>query len=185
MKPLAQFKITLQNQGFIADAPIMNGKIQRCKVDSDKGSEKSGAYLGHLDEYLAGFIQNHKTGYKTNWKFELSKDYTNDTNNISPQKHSNKDQKAKQKELEILNLQMKTALRLEKEWNESKLASNSHSYLKIKKLNTAYDLKVDKFNNLLIPLKDVKVKLWSLQRINENRSKIIGVIKTEEEKEKI
>ncbi|WP_301185609.1 toprim domain-containing protein [Helicobacter rodentium] len=162
----------------------MNGKIQRCKVEGDRDNEKSGAYLGHLNEYPAGFIQNHKTGYKTNWKFELSKDYTNDTNNISPQKYSNKDQKAKQKELEILSLQMKTALRLEKEWNESKPAPNSHSYLKIKKLNTAYDLKVDKFNNLLIPLKDVKGRLWSLQRINENGSKVIGVIKTKEEKEK-
>lgn len=183
-KALAQFKNALQSQGFIVDTPIMNGKIQRCKVEGDRGNEKSGAYLGYLDEYPAGFIQNHKTGYKTNWKFELSKDYTNDTNNISPQKYSNKDQKAKQKELEILNLQMKTALRLEKEWNESKPTSNSHSYLKIKKLNSAYDLRVDKFNNLLIPLKDVKGKLWSLQRINENSSKIIGVIKTREEKER-
>nr|WP_276953248.1 toprim domain-containing protein [Helicobacter rodentium] len=183
-KALAQFKNALQSQGFIVDTPIMNGKIQRCKVEGDRDNEKSGAYLGHLNEYPAGFIQNHKTGYKTNWKFELSKDYTNDTNNISPQKYSNKDQKAKQKELEILSLQMKTALRLEKEWNESKPAPNSHSYLKIKKLNTAYDLKVDKFNNLLIPLKDVKGRLWSLQRINENGSKVIGVIKTKEEKEK-
>lgn len=183
---LAQFKIALQNQGFIIDNPIMNGKIQRCKVEGDRGNEKSGAYLGYLDEYPAGFIQNHKTGYKANWKFELSKDYTNYANDVLPQKSSNKDQEAKQKqrELEIINLQMKTALRLEKEWNESKSALNSHSYLKIKRLNSAYDLRVDKFNNLLIPLKDVKGKLWSLQRINENSSKIIGVIKTREERER-
>lgn len=181
---LAQFKIALQSQGFIVDAPIMNGKIQRCKVEGDRGNEKSGAYLGYLDEYPAGFIQNHKTGYKANWKFELSKNYTNYTNNVSPQKSFNKNQEAKQKEFEIINLQMKTALRLEKEWNESKPAPNSHSYLKIKKLNSAYDLRIDKFNNLLIPLKDVKGKLWSLQRIGKNGSKIIGVIKTKGEKEK-
>ena len=36
---LAQFKIALQNQGFIIDNPIMNGKIQRCKVEGDRGNE--------------------------------------------------------------------------------------------------------------------------------------------------
>lgn len=63
---MAQFKTALQAQGFIIDTPIMNGKIQRCRVEGDKGNEKSGAYLGHLDEYPAGFIQNHKTAYKAN-----------------------------------------------------------------------------------------------------------------------
>ncbi len=37
--------------------------------------------------------------------------------------------------------------------------------------------------SLLIPLKDENGKLWSLQRIFSNGDKIIGVIKTQEEKD--
>lgn len=178
---MAQFKTALQAQGFIIDTPIMNGKIQRCRVEGDKGNEKSGAYLGHLDEYPAGFIQNHKTGYKANWKFELTKEYNGDFVNTNLKKAY--EEKHKERELELLSLQQKTALRLEKEYNESKEASPSHPYLLSKGLKQSYDLKVDRFNNLLIPLKDIKGKLWSLQRISENGSKIIGVIKNKEEKD--
>lgn len=179
---LIQFKHALETFGLILDTyPIMNGKIQRCKTKEDKGSEKSGAYLGYLDKYPAGFMQNFKTGIKENWKFRLEKDYQSSKTNKSY--FAINSQKQVQKEQELLNLQEKTALRLEKEWGEAKKALNSHLYLKNKGINNAYDLRVDRFNNLLIPLRDIKGKLWSLQRISENGKKIIGVIKTKEEKE--
>lgn len=180
---LLQFKLALEHFGLIIDDyPIMNGKIQRCQVYGDKGSEKSGAYCGYLDEYPAGFMQNFKTGIKEKWKFKLHNQSQNTKQSFSNPILKNS-QKQKQKDLELLALQEKTALRLEKEWNMAKKASNSHLYLKTKGLDSAYDLKVDNFNNLLIPLKDIKGKFWSLQRIAENGKKIIGVIKTKEEKE--
>jgi phage/plasmid primase-like uncharacterized protein len=37
-------------------------------VEGDKGKERSGAYVGHQDGRPVGFIQNFKTGVKTNWK---------------------------------------------------------------------------------------------------------------------
>ncbi|EAL0007351.1 DNA primase, partial [Campylobacter upsaliensis] len=179
---LIQFKHALEAFGLILETyPIMNGKIQRCKTKEDKGNEKSGAYLGYLDEYPAGFMQNFKTGIKENWKFRLEKDYRSSKTEKSYSTINS--QKQVQKEQELLNLQEKTALRLQKEWNEAKKALNSHLYLKNKGINNAYDLRVDRFNNLLIPLRDIKGKLWSLQRISESGRKIIGVIKTKEEKE--
>ncbi|ARJ56099.1 DUF5710 domain-containing protein [Campylobacter cuniculorum] len=180
---LAQFKTALETQGFLIDTPIMNGKIQRCKIIGDRGNEKSGAYVGFLDEYPAGFIQNHKTGFKENWKFTLERNEKTFKNNHSLNIKHSFQTKQEQKELERLNIQKKTALKLEKEWIESKDATKEHKYLISKGLNTAYDLKVDRFNNLLIPLRDENNKLWSLQRISENGNKIIGVIKTQEEKE--
>jgi len=66
----AQFQLTLQQKGLIVDEVIMNGKIQRCKVSGDKGSEKSGAYVGFLDEYPSGYIENFKSGIKINWEFK-------------------------------------------------------------------------------------------------------------------
>ena len=73
---LLQFKTALNNQGLIVDMPIMNGKIQRCQTQDDKKGEKSGAYVGFLDGYPAGYIENFKTGCKENWKFQLSKENT-------------------------------------------------------------------------------------------------------------
>lgn len=109
---IGQFKAALEAQGFIIDTPIMNGKIQRCKIDGDRGNEKSGAYVGFLDEYPAGFIQNHKTGFKENWKFQLP-----DKNNQIQRSTQNKSidnnlikQKQKEREAQLTLLQKKTAI---------------------------------------------------------------------------
>lgn len=76
-KPIAQapeqaFADELRRHGLVMDgAPIMNGKLHRVPVEGDKGSERSGAYVGHLDGVMpAGFIQNHKTGEANNWRME-------------------------------------------------------------------------------------------------------------------
>lgn len=45
-------------------------------------------------------------------------------------------------------------------------------------------MKIDRFGNLLIPLSDINGKMWSVQRICANGNKIIGVIKTQSEKER-
>ena len=51
------------------DGPVeMDGQMHRVPVEGDKGKERSGAYVGHLDGKPAGFIQNFKTGVKTTWK---------------------------------------------------------------------------------------------------------------------
>lgn len=180
---LIQFKEALNAQGLMVDTPIMNGKIQRCQTIDDKAGEKSGAYKGFLDGYPAGYIQNFKTGYKANWKFQLS-NQAKQTTIINQNKKVFKEN-TKEKE-SILNLQLKTALRLEKEFKEAKALEENHPYLIKKGLSELYNIKmkVDKFQNLLIPLKDENGKIWSLQRISKDGKKIIGVIKSKEEKER-
>lgn len=180
---LIQFKEALNAQGLIVDTPIMNGKIQRCQTIDDKAGEKSGAYKGFLDGYPAGYIQNFKTGYKANWKFKLD-------NQIKQRTITNQEKKVfyentTEKE-RLLNLQLKTALRLEKEFKEAKTLEESHPYLLKKGLNELYNIKIkiDNFQNILIPLKDENGKIWSLQRISKDGKKIIGVIKNKEEREK-
>ncbi len=52
-------------------APDMDGKIHRVAVAGDKGGERSGAYAGHLEGRIpGGYIQNYKTGERTNWRYE-------------------------------------------------------------------------------------------------------------------
>lgn len=183
---LLQFKTALNNQGLIVDMPIMNGKIQRCQTQDDKKGEKSGAYVGFLDGYPAGYIENFKTGCKENWKFQLSKENTTLKAQKHTLNHKNDFSKTKvEKENEHLNLQRKTALRLEKEYLESKKLESPHPYLVKKGLGEYFhQFKIDKYNNLLIPFKDENDKFWSLQRITKDGKKIIGVIKTNEEQNK-
>ncbi|EOA4134295.1 DUF5710 domain-containing protein [Campylobacter coli] len=180
---LTAFKSALENQGLIIEGlPIMDGKIHRVKTTNDKGRELSGAYSGFLDDYPAGFVQNFKTGIKENWKMPIEKNQSNNIKN-SQKLHEQikKDQELREKE--ILTLQEKTALKLEDEYNNAKWANSNHAYLKKKGFSENFYLKQDNKGSLLIPLKDENGKLWSVQRIFPNGDKIIGVIKTKEEKE--
>jgi len=67
--PAEQFAEALRECGLRPDGPLqMDGEMHRVPVEGDKGNERSGAYVGHLDGKPAGFMQNFKTGVKTNWK---------------------------------------------------------------------------------------------------------------------
>ncbi len=178
-----QFGKALFECGLITDEPIMDGKLRRVKVEGDRGSEKSGAYVGYLDEYPAGFIENFKTGQRITWKFELnitqSKPFTN--RDIEAIKKANEAKVAKRAN-ELLNLNEKTALRLQEEYKNAVFLQGEHSYLKSKGIESK-GLKIDRFGNVLIPLHDTSGKMWSMQRITPNGNKVIGVIKTQSEKD--
>ena len=67
--PAEQFAGAIREAGLQIDGPpLMDGQLHRVPVQGDKGRERSGAYAGHLDGRPAGFIQNHKTGVRQNWK---------------------------------------------------------------------------------------------------------------------
>jgi len=67
--PAEQFADALRAWGLRPDGPVhMDGEMHRVPVQGDRGTERSGAYIGHLDQRPAGFIQNFKTGVKTTWK---------------------------------------------------------------------------------------------------------------------
>lgn len=69
--PEQVFADELRKHGLVLDGPpIMDGKLHRVPVEGDKGSEKSGAYVGHLDGKIpAGFVQNYKSGEANNWRY--------------------------------------------------------------------------------------------------------------------
>ncbi len=67
--PAEQFADALRACGLQPNGPVhMDGAMHRVPVEGDKGKERSGAYVGYLDRWPAGFIQNFKTGVKTTWK---------------------------------------------------------------------------------------------------------------------
>lgn len=68
--PEQLFADELRRMGFVIDGvPIMDGKMRRMPVEGDRGSERSGAYVGHPDGAVsAGFIQNFRTSEAMNWR---------------------------------------------------------------------------------------------------------------------
>ncbi len=183
---IAQFDNALREFGLLLDdLPIMDGKLKRVRVDGDKGSEKSGAYVGYIDGYPAGYIENFKTGIKENWKFRLGHESIKMPNEKSLEIVRNESEaKIAQRADERLILNKKTALRLQNEYDNAATLDGGHPYLNAKGIKPELDnLKIDRFGNLLIPLSDSDGKMWSVQRIAANGNKIIGVIKTQSEKE--
>lgn len=179
---LLHFKAALEEQGLIIDGmPIMDGKIHRVKTNLDKGREMSGAYTGFLNDYPAGFIQNFKTNHKENWKMGI--EYGNNVPIAIPNNQVSKKKEVAHRDEALRSLQEKTAIKLQEEYENANWAHSNHPYLKKKGFNENFYLKQDKMGSLLIPLKDENGKLWSVQRIFTNGDKIIGVIRTKEEKE--
>lgn len=179
----AEFIKALNDAGLDVNEPIMDGKLHRVRTYDDKGRNLSGAYVGFLNAHPAGHIQNFKTGYKENWKSSLSLNQTKDkTQGIQIQKEKNTNVNLAREE-ELLAKQEASALKAQEEYNNAKWAYDKHPYLQNKGLEKNYYLKQDEFGNLLIPLSDIEGKHWTSQRIFSNGDKMIGLMRTKEEKE--
>jgi len=162
------FKKAIEAQGLILnDEPIMNGKIQRVPVIGDKQGKKSGAYVGYTDGVPAGFIQNHKTGTKENWKaigYEFSNGLTKE--DLERQKLINQSKRLERQKEQ--NAEHETAsIAAQEEFKNAKEATNEHPYLKSKGVKN-YHLKIDDKGNLLMPIRDIDGKHWANQKINLN-----------------
>ena len=65
-----EFGEVLRQAGLMLDgSPEMDDRLHRVKVEGDSGRERSGAYVGHLDGWPAGYVQNFRAGIRRNWKY--------------------------------------------------------------------------------------------------------------------
>ena len=201
--PAAQFAKAIKDAGLeLNGLPIMDGLLHRLPVASDKGSERSGAYVGHLEgRKPGGYIQNFKTGEKINWKADGS------TPEFTPAERARfaieAAQRRKERDAAKAEEYDKTAAAAQSLWKESPLANAANAYCKakgiqhpgasglrvvpssvspecathgIKIVRTAKDAqetrstdpeaRVFKAGDLLIPGKDLRGKIWTLQSIN-------------------
>ena len=184
-----KFKAALNAAGLEVDIPIMDGILRRVRVDGDKGAQKSGAYVCYLDGTPAGFIQNFKTGFISNWKYEKldilpysdKLIYSKKTQNLAND-NTVFIQKQLQRENELEDEYKKTAKILLDEFLAANFAALDHAYFARKRVYKNYGLKQDRFGNLLMPLFDINEKFWSLQRIFPNGNKMIGALLSNEQK---
>lgn len=183
---LRQFSEKLRECGLLLESmPIMDGKIHRCKVEGDRGREMSGSYQGYLDGYPNGWVHNFKTDERVKFKYAMTASYSPSTTTYNRDKVMEQHKANTQaKERHQRELQEKTTKRLKIEFANALPARDSHPYLESKNISIQnINIKVDTFNNLLIPLRDVNGKVQSLQRIMPNGSKMYGVIKTAQERQ--
>lgn len=159
-KVTAQFQDQASILGLKIDSPQADGKLHRVAVEGDKSGKKSGAYTLYPDGWPAGFIQNHKTGEKANFKYEgdIGKIIITPSNKQSRSAERDNDYAAAAKKAFGIYI------------NAEK--TTDHPYLTDKKINGDKEYRVDKNNRLIVPAKNLKTnKIESLQFINEDGQK--------------
>ena len=162
MAPEQEFAQALREAGLIVEGlPIMDGKLQRVRVEGGRQNAKDGTYTGYLDGRPAGFIENHKTGFRTNWKANGHK--------LSPEAmaeiKANAAMRQEARELERKEEQDRAARRAYAKWKNAKgWAPDDQQYLQ-KKGVKSHGTKIDIHGNLLIPGRDSSGRIQTMQTI--------------------
>lgn len=167
-----EFGDVLREVGLLIEGlPDMDGRLHRVKVDGDRGRERSGAYVGHMDGWPAGYVQNFRAGLRRNWKFSKGGVQLSDEERRQLQAETKRRQQAR--EAERQRLHERTAARL---WRMVRArgfrgAPADHPYLVAKGLSAWPRPLMDRNGHLAILAYDIHGKLWSMQRIAPDGSK--------------
>jgi putative DNA primase/helicase len=160
--PIEQFAGALRETGLQLDgAPQMDGQLYRVRADGDRGAERSGAYSGHLDGRPAGFIQNHRTGVKQNWKASGqataldARDRAQMAAEAAQKRHDRAHEREQQAE--------RVAQQVDAIWTAA-TPVQAHPYLADKGVQS-HGLRQDDAGRLLVPVQDADGRLWSVQKI--------------------
>ena len=165
----AEFADALHRAGLRPKgAPIMDGKKHRVPVEGDRRGRLSGTYIGHLDEFPAGYIHNFKTGEEIRWK--AAREYPA----LAPAERERlkarvaADQAARESARRRREAAVSRIAALV--WNRARPVE-THPYL-IRKDVAAHDLRQDRRGDLLVPMRDADGRLWGLQTIDAEGKKL-------------
>jgi putative DNA primase/helicase len=167
MSALADFRNAMQQRGLVPPSEILaDGKLHRCDVQGKNGSG-DGAYIFHDDDRPAGGFQNWQDGQ--DWQ---SWTYTNGRGPLTAEERSAmavKFEAAKRAAaLEAEQRHQEAAERAAEIWAAA-IPAETHAYLDRKKIRP-HGTKIHN-GALLIPIRNEKGKLRSLQFINADGSK--------------
>lgn len=169
LDPVEQFAEALREAGLqVQGAPVMDGTMQRVTVAGDHGKERSGAYKGFLDGHPAGYIENFRTGFKTNWKAsgKVQALTAQDRERLAAEA----DEKRRERARSLDQLHRATAQEVAAIWSAALPAPADHPYLASKSVSP-HGIGQDQAGNLLVPVQDADGNLWSLQRITPSGQK--------------
>lgn len=130
--PEQAFGDAIREAGLMLEGdPIMDGQIHRVAVAGDKGSERSGAYAGHLHgRKPGGYIENFKEGQRINWAFDGTVDGLSDEDRARQNAEA---AAAQQRRTQArLEQQERTAAAAAALWEEAAPATPENPYCKAK-----------------------------------------------------
>lgn len=178
MTPEEEFRDACESAGLVLRGkgkgqtldglPEMDGKRYRVPLVDDKPGDKNGVYIGHLDGHPAGFIQNHRTGVKQNWKskgYSLTDDERANLNADAAIKMQAR-QQAQAAEYQ------EAATKVEKALTELSKPKSTTVYLEAKGVQLHDGVLTDRGGKrTYIPAQDSTGKVWTMQYIREDGSK--------------
>jgi phage/plasmid primase-like uncharacterized protein len=163
-----EFADVLRSAGLqVRGAPEMDGRLHRVPVDGDRRGKKSGAYVGHLDGWPAGFIRNYKSGAVFRWKAQASRKALSHEERVRAQAEVAR--RRVERERERRAEEEAAAKRMRARWERGWLATR-HPYLARKGI-AGHGLRVDKAGRLLVPMHDADGQIWSMQTITATGKK--------------
>lgn len=172
LTPAEEFAQVLQDAGFILPAnglPEMDGKRHRVATEGDKPGATSGVYQGFLDGRPAGWYQDHRASEgKVNWTSTGS--HTYDPAEAIKQRALTA-QKRWDREVASQLEFSKMGKTLTRQWSKMPPAPDTHAYLARKGVPAAEGVRLDKYDNLVIPLRNSAGELRSLQYIKPDGTK--------------
>lgn len=172
LTPVEEFAEVLREAGFVLPdngLPEMDGKRHRVTTEGDKAGSKSGVYQGFMDGRPAGWYQNHRASEgKINWTSTGTYQYDPAE---SIKQRALAAQKRWDREIKAQDDYARIAKTLTGQWSKMPAAPDSHAYLSRKSVPAAAGVKLDKYDNLVIPLRNTAGELRTLQYIKPDGTK--------------
>lgn len=172
LTPAEEFAQVLKDAGFILpknSLPEMDGKRHRVATDGDKAGATSGVYQGFLDGRPAGWYQDHRASEgKVNWTSTGS--HTYDPAEAMKQR-ALAAQKRWDREIQSQQEFAQMGKTLSRQWSKMPPATETHAYLARKGVPAVDGVRLDKYDNLVIPLRNSDGELRTLQYIKPDGTK--------------
>jgi phage/plasmid primase-like uncharacterized protein len=165
----ADFAMALHRAGLRVSGPVeMDGTLRRVAVEGDRKGQKSGSYVGHLDGWPAGYIRNHKTGTEIRWKADrpVMPMTPDERAAFAAEAAARSAERARQRH----ETQERAARMAHRLWAAS-APTTAHPYLAAKGVQS-HGLRQDQRGRLLVPVQGVDGRLWGVQRIGVDGTKL-------------
>lgn len=172
LTPAEEFAQVLKDAGFILpnnSLPEMDGKRHRVPTEGDKDGSTAGVYQGFLDGRPAGWYMDHRSSDgKVTWTSTGTHSY--DPEDAIKQR-ALAAQKRWDREIQSQMEYTKIGKNLTRQWSKMPPAPETHAYLARKGVPAVEGVRLDKYDNLVIPLRNADGVLRSLQYIKPDGTK--------------
>jgi putative DNA primase/helicase len=150
-----------------AEEIIADGELHRVRWRWDKPGTRNGAYTLHLNGHPAGFVECFRRGIRFTWSARGARLSPAERKALAAQtaEKRKRRQRAERERQELVAKQAQAILEACQD------ADPKHAYLKRKGVEP-HGLKVDASGRLVVPLRDPKGKIWSLQTIAPHGAKL-------------